>query len=326
MHEFRNVSRIAGLIFLSAVGSALGCSAQVGGTPGSASQTVAVDVTPNAVEVAPSGTTQFAAAVTGTIDTGVTWSVVEGTTGGAIDQNGNYVAPTGTGTFHVRAVAHADTNVSASAVVTVTAAPAISVSISPRTTSVTAGGTATFTATVANDATSSGVTYTASCGSITAGGVFTAPSTAGTCTVTATSKHDTTKSAAATVTVTVVTPIVVTLNNVAPAVDACKTFSFTATVTGTTNTAVTWSVVEGTTGGSVTTGGVYTAPSSAGTYHVRATSSASATSVATATVTVTERIVSVAVSPTTASLTSGGTQQFAATVTTTCGAFVATGP
>jgi hypothetical protein len=49
-------------------------------------------------------------------------------------------------------------------------------------------------------------------------------------------------------------------------------FSFTATVTGTPTTSVTWSVQEGMTGGSVTGSGVYTAPATAGVYHVLATS------------------------------------------------------
>ncbi len=49
------------------------------------------------------------------------------------------------------------------------------------------------------------------------------------------------------------------------------TQAFQATVTGTSNTAVTWSVVE-TSGGSVTTAGLYTTPGTAGTYHVKAVS------------------------------------------------------
>ncbi|MGC4114778.1 MAG: glycosyl hydrolase family 18 protein [Myxococcales bacterium] len=62
--------------------------------------------------------------------------------------------------------------------------------------------------------------------------------------------------------------------------------AFTATVSGTTNLAVTWSVAEGSSGGSVSTSGTYTAPQSSGTFHVVATSSADATKSATATVTV----------------------------------------
>jgi chitinase len=65
------------------------------------------------------------------------------------------------------------------------------------------------------------------------------------------------------------------------------TRAFTVTVTGAANTAVTWSVQEGPAGGSVSTSGVYTAPRTAGTYHVIATSQADTTKRATATVTVT---------------------------------------
>lgn len=63
--------------------------------------------------------------------------------------------------------------------------------------------------------------------------------------------------------------------------------TFTAAVTGSTATAVTWSVSEGALGGAVTSAGKYTAPSTQGTYHVVATSQADTTKSATATVTVT---------------------------------------
>jgi chitinase len=63
--------------------------------------------------------------------------------------------------------------------------------------------------------------------------------------------------------------------------------TFTATVTGTSNTSVTWSVQEGATGGTVTSSGTYTAPRVAGTYHVVATSNADATKKAVADVIVT---------------------------------------
>jgi hypothetical protein len=61
------------------------------------------------------------------------------------------------------------------------------------------------------------------------------------------------------------------------------TRQFTASVTGTTNTAVTWSA----TGGTVSSTGVYTAPSTTGTYTVRATSVADTTKSSSATVSVT---------------------------------------
>jgi len=63
------------------------------------------------------------------------------------------------------------------------------------------------------------------------------------------------------------------------------TTTFTATVTGSANQAVTWSV-EGEASGTITSTGVYTAPSRPGTFTVIATSVADPTKKATATVTV----------------------------------------
>ena len=63
------------------------------------------------------------------------------------------------------------------------------------------------------------------------------------------------------------------------------TQAFTATVTGTPNTAVTWSVVEAS-GGTINTAGLYTAPSVPGSFHVKATSVADATQSAQAPITV----------------------------------------
>jgi hypothetical protein len=80
---------------------------------------------------------------------------------------------------------------------------------------------------------------------------------------------------------------------------------FTASVSGTTNTAVTWK----TSGGIVTTGGLYTAPSLNGTYTVTATSSADSTKSASATITVSQPTqVSISVSPVTATIQTGGQQ------------------
>lgn len=61
---------------------------------------------------------------------------------------------------------------------------------------------------------------------------------------------------------------------------------FVATVIGALNPTVTWSVVEGPSGGSINALGLYVAPLAAGTYHVRATSNQDPTQFATATVTV----------------------------------------
>jgi hypothetical protein len=87
--------------------------------------------------------------------------------------------------------------------------------------------------------------------------------------------------------------------------------SFSATVKGTSNTAVTWTVQEGAAGGSVTDAGLYAAITTPGTYHVVATSLADATKRDTATVTVPQA--SISISPTSVTLPPGGTTSFTAT-------------
>jgi len=62
------------------------------------------------------------------------------------------------------------------------------------------------------------------------------------------------------------------------------TAQFTASVRGTTDTAVTWSVKEGASGGSISAAGLYTAPAAPGSFHVVATSNADATASGSATV------------------------------------------
>jgi hypothetical protein len=208
-----------------------------------AAQQVGVQISPTSASLQTAGQTVFAAAVTGTADTAVTWSIREGAGGGVVDATGFYTAPTSAGTYHVVATSAVDPTQSATATVTVTATPpsVISVTISP--------------------------------------------------------------SSAAT--------------------SGCQTATFSASVTGSTNQGVTWSVLEGSAGGAVTAGGVYTAPRAAGTYHVVATSAADGSRSSTVAVTVTTKILSLALAPATVSLTAGTTRQLSATVTTTCGTFAA---
>src|SRR5208337_3674117 len=98
---------------------------------------------------------------------------------------------------------------------------------------------------------------------------------------------------------------------------------FTGTVTGTGNTGVTWSIsgagCSGATCGTITSNGLYTAPSvvpNPPTVSVTATSVADPSKFATATVTVVSGP-SVTVSPSTAQVQVGGQQQFTAIVTGT---------
>lgn len=166
--------------------------------------------------------------------------------------------------------------------------PPVVVTVTPDTATVKTNGTATFAASVVNS-TNPQVTWKvveAGGGTISSSGLYTAPSAEGTYHVKATSAADPTKSATSTVTVT--TGLVsVTVSPASATVTATGTKTFSATVTGTSHTQVTWSVVEGTNGGSINSSGVYSAPATAGTYHVKAISAADPTKSATAAVTVT---------------------------------------
>ena len=239
--------RLAPLAFILATLGA--CSATVSAPDQAApskpaATAVVVAVEPSSPSLRPSEAVAFVAAVTGTVNTSVRWSVRE-TGGGTIDSTGRYLAPAVAGTFHVDVTSVADPTAAAAATVTVAAAPP-------------------------------------------------PPPPP---------------------------PVVVSVTPSASSVDACHSLTLTAAVGGTADTAVTWSVLEGAAGGAVTAAGVYTAPSSGGTYHLVATSAADPASSATAVVTVVERVLSVKVTPPAASVQTGATAQFTATVTTTCGSF-----
>jgi hypothetical protein len=158
----------------------------------------------------------------------------------------------------------------------------VSVTVSPATASLQAGQQAQFTATVSGT-NNVAVTWTASAGTVTGSGLYTAPTAAGTYSVTATSQADSTRSASATVTVTTAAVIAVSISPTSASLVTGGTQQFTAFVTGSGNTAVTWSA----TGGTVSNSGLYTAPAAAGTYSLTATSQADATKSDSATVMVT---------------------------------------
>ncbi len=203
------------------------------------------------------------------------------------------------------------------------AAQNVEVAVTPDTATVNVNETLALNATVTGAADTT-VTWSATCGTVTAGGAFTAPGTAGTCVVTAKSNAQPTATGSAVVTVSATpVPVAITIDKPTASAVACKTVQFTATVTGSTNKTVTWAVQEGATGGRVSGTGLYTAPDGAGTYHVIATAAADTTKKVTATITVTTQIVSVSVSPATVEVAPGGTTQLTATVTTSCGTFTA---
>ena len=180
-----------------------------------------------------------------------------------------------------------------------------------------------FTAAIQGATTNDSVTWVASIGTISATGVFTAPSVSGIGTIVATSVADPTKSATATVAVADATPPLsrsgvagVTVTPGTASSVTSGTLQFKASVAGkTSNTAVTWKASLGT----ITSAGSYTAPAKAGADTVTATSVADSAKSGSATVTVTAPasapvVTSISVSPSTANLSTGGTKQFSASV------------
>ena len=276
---------------------------------GSTSTSVSLSISPTNVSLQPSQQTQFTAAVTGTTNTAVTWKA----SGGTVTSAGQYTAPSSAGTYTVTATSAADSSKSASAAVAVTQPIQVSISLSPTTASLQTGAQQQFSAAVSGT-TNTAVTWKASGGTVTSAGQYTAPSSAGTYTVTATSAADSSKSASAAVTVTQPIQVSISLSPTTASLQTGAQQQFSAAVSGTTNTAVTWKA----SGGTVTSAGQYTAPSSAGTYTVTATSAADSSKSASAAVTVTQPIqVSISLSPTTASLQTGAQQQFSAAVSGT---------
>jgi len=208
----------------------------------------------------------------------------------------------------------------------------VAISISPTTATINAGGTQSFSATVTN-ASNTAVNWTSSGGTLSAttgaSVTFTGPATGGSFTVTATSAADATKRASATVTVT---PVGISISPSAVTVGAGGTQQFTAAVTNSDNSAVTWTASGGTINGSGATV-TYTAPPAGGSYTVTAASVADPTKSAVANVTVTP--VSIAVTPGTQTVYRGepvsltaavtGTADNGLTWTATCGTVAGTG-
>jgi len=238
---------------------------------------IGITISPTSAQLATGAQRQFQATVTGTANTAVTWSVsgvgCAGLTCGTITTGGLYTAPSIVPTpsqVTVTATSQADTTKSASATVTLTAL--ITVTVSPTPVQVAPLGKQQFTAKVTGSL-NTNVTWTLSgtgcaglsCGIISAAGLYTAPPLTPippTVTVTATSQADTSKSGSASV--TVVLPISVRISPTSVNVTVGAQQQFVATVAGTSNTAVTWTVsgsgCAGAACGTVTTAGLYVAP------------------------------------------------------------------
>ena len=165
----------------------------------------------------------------------------------------------------------------------------VAVSVNPSTGSITAGQTLQLSASVSGT-TNQQVTWSLlGAGSVSPSGLYTAPASISaqqTVTVTATSAADFTKSAAASITVNPAVSIAVSVNPSTGSITAGQTLQLSASVSGTTNQQVAWSLLGA---GSVSSSGLYTAPASVSaqqTVTVTATSAADFTKSAAASIVV----------------------------------------
>jgi hypothetical protein len=265
---YRAIFLLLGLLPLA------GCIASKSG--GGSQQTV-VTVSPTTATISGAAQQQFTATVTGPQIQVVTWDVngIQGgnSTVGTILSTGLYTAPAvvpSPNTVSVTAVAAANGTVSAPATVTVTPAQ-VAVVVSPPSVNMIFGTKQQFTADVTGTSNTTVGWYVnnfqggnSTVGTIDGTGLYTAPSvqTNQTVTIKAVSQADSNSSGTATATIAAVAV------NVAPTaipVAVSATQQFAATVAGTSNSAVTWSVGSnpncntGTNIGTISASGLYTA-------------------------------------------------------------------
>ena len=267
-----------------------------GGSVGSTGTTTTPTISSVSVMCAPTSintgaTSQCNATVqgTGSYSSTVTWTA----SSGSINASGLLTAPSSAATVTVTATSSEDSSKSGKASVTVamgsgpSTISSVSVACSPST--IAPSATSQCKATVQGTGSySSAVKWTVSGGTINGSGLFTAPGSTGSVTVTATSAQDTTKSGKATITVAkqttspTISSVSVSCNSSTVAPSATSQCSATVQGTGSYSSAVTWTA----SGGTIDSSGLFTAPASTGSFTVTATSTEDTTKSGTATITV----------------------------------------
>ncbi|WLT31190.1 right-handed parallel beta-helix repeat-containing protein [Geothrix sp. PMB-07] len=297
LHAIQGMT-LAGMMVLSACGGSStgssGGSKPVEAPPPPPASPVTVTLQGAPADINVGETLPVTAQVLGSATTAVSWTVdgIQNGNGdvGTITGSGNtvtYVAPATEGNHVVAATSIAEPSKSARGQVGIHRSKVSSITVGPTSWTLDTGTQKQFTATVTGtgnyDAT---LTWSAKLGTISSTGLYTAPAASGTDVVTATSVQDPTKTAAASVTVASVSTI--SAVSVSPAsltlnVGVQKQFTAAVAGTGTYNSAVTWSSQRG----SITSTGLYTAPSTGGADVVTAMSAQDGTKAGTASITVT---------------------------------------
>jgi RHS repeat-associated protein len=237
-----------------------------GSTTLTLSPPVGIQVSPSGVVVYGGNSQQFTATVYNFSNPAVTWSTSP-TGFGTIDQTGLYNAPTNVATNQaVEIIATSQGNPAFSGWAYIYVIPAVSVT--PAAATLIGGQTQQFSGEVCSSSgedTSCGNNINnwaispSGAGTITSSGLYTAPETVAsqqTVTVTAISPYIPADQASATVTLI---PPLVSVSPGATTLYSSQTEQFSAKVTNSSNTGVTWSIVPAE-AGSISTSGLYTAP------------------------------------------------------------------
>ncbi len=241
----------------------------------------------------------------------ITWTA----TGGTVNASGLFTAGSTAGSFRV--IARSANGLADTSAVTVTAPTIASIALTPPTVSLQSGQVQQFTATATlsngGSQTNPALTWTATGGAVNSSGLYTAGATAGTFRVIAASSNGKADTSAITVTTPTITALSVTPVSVSLTTGQTQQFSVSATLSNgltQSNPTVTWSA----TGGTVSTGGLYTAGASAGTFRVIATASNGVADTSAVTLTAVT-VTGIVVSPASVSLALGQTQQFTVSAT-----------
>jgi hypothetical protein len=221
---------------------------------------VGVTLGPSAVSLVAAQSQQVTAVVTGTSNGAITWSLSPNV--GTISSSGLYTAPAlipSAQNVAITATSVADSTKSAT--VSASLNP-VAVTMSPPTVSLTQSQTQALTASVTGSA-NTGVTWsTPSTGTLVTNGnnaVYASPSTISSSqsvSITATSMADSTKSASAII--SLASAVVISIAPAVVSLNAGQTQQFTASINGTSNTAVTWSLNPAV--GTIDATGLYTTP------------------------------------------------------------------
>ncbi len=186
--------------------------------------------------------------------------------------------------------------------------PTLSIWVTPYSVNLSPGATQQFTANVTG--TNNRVRWSASWGTITDTGLYTAPNGGGTFEVRASLVDD---SRFASAMVWVGGPLYIGPSSAYVAIGASQQFSAIVHEQSVATTSLNWSVYEGDSGGSITSTGLYTAPLQTGTYHLIARSKANDSDFAVVAVSVYAANF-VVIQPSDFTVPLGGTQQLTAIV------------